>query len=278
MEKYLIFTDIDGTLSSGHPSVIPNSSIKALHRAREKGHQIFLCTGRAYAAIGKELFDLPIDGLVLCCGAHIIHHQQLLTANPMPRHLLDPLIKKMIHYDIGFSLEGINKNFLYSDGYDLFCSIYASQFHDSPMKQKEILANKNMIPFEYIQESDYDSIIKISFYTNKVKEMQSILDSLDENLTGYFDHCFANIESGEIIQKTIDKASGIDQVINKLGYSLNQTMAIGDGNNDLSMVQHAHIGIAMGNACEDLKKVANYTTADILEDGFEKALQHYHII
>ena len=55
-------------------------------------------------------------------------------------------------------------------------------------------------------------------------------------------------------------------------------MGIGDGENDIGMLQHCAIGIAMGNAADNTKKSADYVTDDIDEDGVYNALKHYGLI
>ena len=60
--------------------------------------------------------------------------------------------------------------------------------------------------------------------------------------------------------------------------AMEETMAFGDGGNDISMLRHAAIGIAMGQAKEDVKAAADYVTAPIDEDGISKAMKHFGII
>lgn len=57
-----------------------------------------------------------------------------------------------------------------------------------------------------------------------------------------------------------------------------KTMAFGDGGNDISMLRHAAIGVAMGNANDDVKETADYITTSVDEDGIQKALKHFGII
>ena len=68
--KYL-FIDIDGTLFDHGTESIPPSALLALHQAHERGHKIFLCTGRANTEIDPMYRSLPISGMILSCGAQI---------------------------------------------------------------------------------------------------------------------------------------------------------------------------------------------------------------
>lgn len=62
------------------------------------------------------------------------------------------------------------------------------------------------------------------------------------------------------------------------GLSLDEAMAFGDGGNDVPMVRDAALGVAMGNACDELKQVADYVTLSVDEDGIAVALEHFGLI
>ena len=73
--------------------------------------------------------------------------------------------------------------------------------------------------------------------------------------------------------KGCSKASAIELVAEKLGISVDETVAIGDSSNDIPMIERAHIGIAMGNATEDVKEIADFVTGAVEQDGILKALK-----
>ena len=62
------------------------------------------------------------------------------------------------------------------------------------------------------------------------------------------------------------------------GIRLEETMAFGDGGNDISMLRHAGIGVAMGNAKDDVKVIADYVTASVDDNGIADALKHFGIL
>ena len=82
----------------------------------------------------------------------------------------------------------------------------------------------------------------------------------------------------DVIAGGVDKSVGIDKVLAYEGLSLDEAMAFGDGGNDMAMLSHVPCGIAMGNACEELKEVAAYVTASVDEDGVARALRHFGLI
>ena len=82
----------------------------------------------------------------------------------------------------------------------------------------------------------------------------------------------------DIISGNGDKTWGIRQYIELKGISREEIIAFGDGENDIGMLKYAGIGVALGNAGDEVKVGADYVTADIDDDGVWKALKHYHVI
>ena len=82
----------------------------------------------------------------------------------------------------------------------------------------------------------------------------------------------------DVIAPSGGKDRGIDAVIEHFGFGLSETMAFGDGENDLPMIRHAHIGVALGNADEWVKSQADYVTDTVDEDGVLTALEHFGLL
>ena len=82
----------------------------------------------------------------------------------------------------------------------------------------------------------------------------------------------------DIIPKDGGKNKGIDAIINHFGIKLEETMAFGDGGNDIDMLKHAGIGVAMENARDDVKEIADFITTSVDDDGVTNALKHYNVL
>ena len=82
----------------------------------------------------------------------------------------------------------------------------------------------------------------------------------------------------DIIPKDGGKNKGIDAIINHFGIKLEETMAFGDGGNDIDMLKHAGIGIAMENARDDVKEIADFITTSVDDDGITNALKYYNVL
>ena len=82
----------------------------------------------------------------------------------------------------------------------------------------------------------------------------------------------------DILPEGGGKPNGLRQTLAHLGLTREQCIAFGDGGNDVTMLEYAGIGVAMGNACEEAKAAADYVTDDIMKDGLAKALEHFGLI
>lgn len=280
-EQYFIFTDIDGTLYDHGHGGIPQSAIDTLHQLKANGHKVFLCSGRNYNDIDPFLYELPIDGLVVGGGAHVVLKNGIEKQKPMPKKELDFLTQYLTSNDIGFALEGVKKMFLFGEAKKMYCyfmeslGIHPNVTEDNVM---DILRERNTFPYEEITEKDYFQTCKLSFYSTKKQELEDLINMLPDTIIGYFDNMSDVMSTGEFYMKDTSKFSGIEMVCEALNHPLNKTIAIGDNLNDLEMIKYAKIGIAMGNACDELKQNADYVTKNIHEDGFEYAFKHLNLI
>lgn len=77
-DRKLLFFDIDGTLLSEKTHTVPQSAKEALKKAKEKGHLIFINTGRPISTIDQEIHDLQPDGYICGCGTYITYHNQVI--------------------------------------------------------------------------------------------------------------------------------------------------------------------------------------------------------
>ena len=79
----------------------------------------------------------------------------------------------------------------------------------------------------------------------------------------------------DISVRGVTKASGISAFAKEMGISIEETISFGDGGNDIPMIEAAGLGIAMGNAGDDVKAAADYITASVDDDGFAAALRKF---
>ena len=116
-----------------------------------------------------------------------------------------------------------------------------------------------------------DVYLIMAFVTEQQKHLLD--DLLDEcSITSWS-------ETGiDIIPKQGGKITGIRIYLDRNGIDRSQTMAFGDGENDIEMLEYVGIGIAMGNGSDAVKAAADYITDTVENNGIEKALKHFGLI
>ena len=82
----------------------------------------------------------------------------------------------------------------------------------------------------------------------------------------------------DVNMRGIYKSIAARKVMEYYGFTMEESMAFGDGGNDVSLVRDVKLGVAMGNACQELKDVADYVTTGVDEDGISRALEYFELI
>lgn len=258
-----LFFDIDGTLVSFDTHKIPASTIEALTAAKAKGIHIFISTGRPGVII-NNLSELQernlIDGYITMNGGYCFVGKEVIYKSTIPT----TDVKALMNYCT-------NKNYpcIVVGEYDIcVCqpnALVKQIFHDF-LKVDTIPVKA---PEEAIQGKEVFQMTP--FITDE--EEQEVLSSIPNCEIGRWFPAFADITA-----KGNTKQKGIDEMIRHFNIRLEETMAFGDGGNDISMLRHASIGVAMGNAKEDVKAVADHVTTTVDDDGIANALKHFGVI
>ena len=277
MNHKLIFIDIDGTLFDHKKDDIPESAKEAILNAKSKGHKIFLSTGRPYADIDKEILDLPLDGMIVSCGAVVYVENKPIYCKTYPQKELINLIQLMLVNNIGFSLDGIHKNYLSEEAFICLSGLMFKNNEDSELS-RAMMAKNNCFPFEEMKEEDLKEVVKISIFTKNKESCEKLFQKIPDSLTGFmYKNNHLDLYNGEISIKGITKATGLKQITSYLNKAIEDTVVIGDSLNDLDILQAAGLSICMGNGADECKKVADFTTKDISDDGLAYALQHFNL-
>ncbi|MGN0153645.1 MAG: HAD family hydrolase [Lachnospiraceae bacterium] len=260
----LIFFDIDGTLITlDDEHKMPESTKKALRRAKENGHKIFINTGRVKTAIDRHLLEFGFDGLVCGCGTYIELEGKELLHHTLTKEQCVEYAERLREYRFQTVFEGKDRLFIEGDhGPGSFMEYIYSYF------------SKNS---EYpIEEATHPDLIFDKFTTAGVPE------SNGEAFQKTFSKDFHLIPHGDFVIEAVplgfSKATGIRFLMDYLGAGLSDCYAFGDSINDMEMLQYVPHSVGMGNAVDEVFKVAEYRTTDILEDGIENALRHYGLI
>ncbi len=256
----LIATDIDGTI------LIPEGEFtegvkKCIRELSAKGIKIVLVTGRMNAAaklIAKDLgLDTPVisyQGGLVTEGDKILY-ERYLTEEQTER-ILEWSEKVNIHINL------YNNDVLYSENEGPEVKRYCNNLHTHYEVKKFSEIKKTKI--NKLLAIDYDNPERISRYE---KELPAIFPDLYiVKSTPYF---------LEFSNKEASKYCAVKFLQNYWGISEAETLAIGDQNNDISLLKAGGVKVAMGNATEELKQCADYIADTVFNDGFVKVAEKF---
>ncbi|MDE6117822.1 MAG: Cof-type HAD-IIB family hydrolase [Duncaniella sp.] len=260
-----VFFDIDGTLVPIGSGGIPESTKEALRLLRAKGIKVFISSGRHPAWI-NNLEGETFDGYVTVNGA-------LCLAGDGETVIYKRVID---HIDIE-RLVG----FVHEHGDSMpFVVVTPS---DEPYTTGKGGTFENVAAMLRIPEVSVrpvedalgtDVIQLIVFSPEDVVAASGLYERILPDCTG-MTWCG---DFADIVPRGSDKSVGIDRMLEHYGIDLSETMAFGDGGNDIGMLRHVAVGVAMGNAFDEVKAVADYVTDDVNADGVMKALKELHVL
>jgi len=260
MNRKLIFFDIDGTILGSKGML--ESTKRAITEARANGHICVINTGRAKGLVGPKIRALlDFDGYVMGCGSMIEYRDEVLYHHTWDAEIGQKLIDGLRRHHIDAVLEGSKVNFC-EPTEKLFTPAfrnYILQFREERYGSFEEAPGNFDKFFCYPESTEH----MYAF----LREFEDILDGIPREM-GYF----------EVVPKGITKETGMRMLAEKLGVPMEDTVAIGDGPNDLPMLHCAHTAIVMGNAPAEVKCIADYVTTDVDDDGIENALRWLGVI
>lgn len=252
------FFDLDGTLLSHVSHEIPRSALDSLEKLRAKGIKIYLCTGRH----STELEYLPVEGISFN-GYITLNGQLCLDENksvvyglPFPEDTTRALISIFKEQKLPLVLveeSGLTLNFA----------------NDTVIRAQKAISS----PLPEIAPYDGKPIYQATTFANRGED--------DRIRTMMPPNCHVarwNDQGVDLILNGGGKVAGIRYVLEQEGISPEECIAFGDAENDIDMLSFVGIGVAMGNAQDPVKEIADYVTSDVDDDGIENALRYWRIL
>ena len=253
-----LFLDIDGTLVSFATHQVPASTIEALAQARARGVRIFIATGRPLY-ITPPFPEFHFDGWVTANGsAAYDENRQPLEQNFLPHAAVEQLAAN--------PPEGVT--WIFVDAHRLV----VSAVNDSVRAFCTLL---NLAEPE--AATPWADIVK----GNWIQGMCFLEEARDAEVPQWMPGCDTmrwHPAFTDVVPLGASKAHGIDVMCKAYGLALEETAALGDGGNDIPIIRHAGVGIAMGNATPDVKEAADFVTDSVDDDGLARAFAHLGII
>lgn len=255
----LIATDLDGTLLRSDESVSRRTR-DALAAATEAGAAHLVVTGRGVPWTRHILQDLGYQGLAVCGqGAQVYHagENRLLTSVTLDRQLAGVALAK-IEAEVGplylaASRDGLDGDVLVGPGYALTGALPSTPFTDASDLWSAPL---NKIYIQHPELSD-----------------DELAEASRRAAGGFVTVAMAGEGIVELLPLGLSKATGLSLAARRLGVKAADTIAFGDMPNDIPMFAWAAHGVAMANAHDELKAVANEVTSSNEDDGIAIVLE-----
>jgi len=263
MKKKLIFFDIDGTILS-HKGM-SESTKRAIRTARENGHICVINTGRTKRLVGEEIRSLvEFDGFVMGCGTAIEYHGEELYHYELSLEESRRIIDSLRRNHVDAVLEGPENNFVEPPEriHSEFFREFTEQIRGEHYGTFDEAVGKYDKLFCYAEEKTSREAF-IGEFSGKY----DLIDFIDR------EHGFI-----EAVPRGISKATAISRLAELLHIPMEDTVAIGDGPNDVPMLQYAHTAIVMGNAPAEVRSIADFVTTDVDDDGIQNALRWLGVI
>ncbi len=274
MKIRAVLMDMDGTLLGKSQVAVSVRNMQAIQKAIENGVHVIPCTGRVYDMLPPQL--LTQKGLRYFVTGHGARALDLETntslyENVIPAENASKLME--ILEDKGLYNEIAANNTIYfekkmSDNMDMSL---VPEHHIWYVRDNCFTAVDK--PSEYFLKNNI-CVEKMNIYGIPASMQEEIYNAVTE--TGFIKHTRTGVGPNlEFSNYTLNKLDATDAVLNKLGISYEETLAIGDSSSDLEIIKKCGVGIAMGNAPDNIKAAANDVTALNTEDGLALAFEKY---
>lgn len=263
MDRKIIFFDVDGTIV---PHVKDHKSIhqivkEAIKKTREQGHLCFIASGRSKGFLQDDILECGFDGYVLANGAHIVYQGKDIKKSYLDFHETKKLVQLLRQYHVDFLLE--TDEYYYSDKEDNYLIEWAFT----------VGAQQTCVKYG-IDDYVISHTMKIQMYFDTDEKRNVTV----KNLGAFFYEIYPGYPNVEASSKDVTKATGISDIIKLLEFDRKDSICFGDGLNDVEMFKTVGHSIAMGNAREEVKNVADEICMSSAQDGVAYKLKEmFHI-
>lgn len=268
MSYEIIVLDIDGTLVNSQ-KVITQKTLKTLLNLQKLGKKVALASGRPVQGILDHARTLRLNdfgGYILAYnGGAVIdaHSNEVIYSKYFPNEIIPEICEELKNTDVTINTYE-NDKIIEGNALNKYSDIEAKivgmdvKFVNNFAEYVTFDVNKLLLAGDPVE------ILRLEkLFSERYKGVIGVFRSEEFFL--------------ELVPLGIDKAKSIDVLLNKLGLTSKQCIACGDGYNDITMIQYAGLGVAMGNAVDEVKSAADIITVTNDQDGVAKIVEEYMI-
>lgn len=266
MDYQMLVLDIDGTLTTSKKEISP-ATLEALLTIQEEGYYVVLASGRPTGGMMRYANELQLkkygNYLLSYNGARIMNCKtgEIIYQKTLPQNVIPELYQEALRWEVGIM------------AYEENCIIAGTPI-DRYMAMESRLCT---LPIKEVERFDE----YVTFPSNKclMTGEPERLVQVEAALKGRY-HSYLSIYRSEpfyleIMPQQIDKARSLQRLVTSLGLTMDQMICCGDGFNDVAMIEAAGLGVAMSNAQDVVKNVADYITDSNDNEGIVQVIQRF---
>ena len=268
----IIALDLDGTLLNSNKE-LSSANLAALERAAAAGIEIVPTTGRFFGGMPKVIQDLPfVHYTITINGAEAadLRTGEVIYRAELPWQQTLEIMSYLDEFPVIYDCYQGNEAFMSAAQKE-----HIEEMASSPHYRKMLHELRQPVPElkQFLAERQMD-VQKTQFFTNRPEVRLQLMEELPQRFENL---CVSSsvVDNVEINQIRANKGEALLALAAHLGLKREQTIAFGDGLNDLSMLKEAGVGVAMANACEEAKELADWIAPSCDEDGVARGIYKF---
>ena len=273
MTYKMVCIDMDGTLL-GKSKKISKESKEVIKTIHDKGVEIVITTGRIYNNAAYYSHLLGVKSPVIAANGAIVmdkNNNKIIYENNIETDVCVRLIELLYKMNFFFHFYTLDSIYCRDKLTKISTEIYMTKqvgFDNLKIKYHIIKNLEEWKDFFKRTNGQITKCIAFSPKPSKIIELKKELDNMEEVV--YFG---SGSRSVEINSRGVSKGRGVKALADYYGFKREEIVCIGDNENDISMIEYAGLGVAMGNAIDEVKELADYITDTNKENGVAKAIK-----
>ncbi|WP_437696258.1 sugar-phosphatase [Levilactobacillus brevis] len=262
----LIAIDIDGTLLN-EKNELAQETIDAVQAAKAQDIKVVLCTGRPLTGVQPYLDAMGISG----------DDQYAITFNGSVAQTISGkvLTNHSLTYEDYIDLEAWARKVRAHFQIETPDYIYTANKDISAYTIAESYLVRMLIRYREVSETPSDLTISKAMFV----DYPQVIEQVKANMPQDFKDRFSVVQSApyfiEVMNRRASKGGTLSELVDQLGLTADDVMTLGDQGNDLTMIKYAGLGVAMGNAIDEVKEAAQAVTLTNAENGVAAAIRKY---
>ena len=257
----MVAIDLDGTLFDSK-SKISTENIRAVKKCKDKGLKVVIASAKPPLIVGKLAGRMGLDTAQISYSGALVfkNYNEIIVKLKIPKKECLEIINHCRQWGKGLTI-GVNDGLLYYEKKHPYLKIITDSGDKiakvRDITSEEIVSNAIMFSLSGYENDGFEDYLRATINSKSIKIVRGSPESII------------------IFNSKADKFLAVCSIMENYGIFKEELLAIGDSNNDLEIIKFAGIGVAMGNAVEDLKKIADYIVPDNNNNGVAFAINNY---